>query len=64
MTNLVSLADYRDDASDYILESARTVTVAGSGFGLEGYIRLSYATEESVFLEGIDRIEKALENLS
>ena len=50
--------------SDYILESARTVTVAGSGFGLEGYIRLSYATEESVFLEGIDRIEQALKNLS
>lgn len=49
--------------SDYILESARTVTVAGSGFGLEGYIRLSYATEESVFLEGIDRIELALEKL-
>ncbi len=64
LSNKGKIIDTSFALSDYILESARTVTVAGSGFGLEGYIRLSYATEESVFLEGIDRIEKALENLS
>ena len=50
--------------SDYILDCAKTVTVAGSGFGSEGYIRLSYATDESVFLEGINKLEKALSNLN
>ncbi len=50
--------------SDYILDSAKTVTVAGSGFGSEGYIRLSYATNEAVFLEGIDMLEKALSDLN
>ena len=50
--------------SDYILDSAKTVTVAGSGFGSEGYIRLSYATDEAVFLEGIDMLEKALSDLN
>jgi aspartate aminotransferase len=64
MSNKGKILDTSFAISDYILESARTVTVAGSGFGLEGYIRLSYATEESVFLEGIDRIEQVLENLS
>ena len=50
--------------SDYILDCARTVTVAGSGFGLEGHIRLSYATDEAVFLKGIDLLEEALKKLS
>lgn len=49
--------------SDYILESVRTVTVAGSGFGGEGHIRLSYATDEKNIAEGISRIEEALSQL-
>ncbi|MEE2876537.1 MAG: pyridoxal phosphate-dependent aminotransferase [Candidatus Neomarinimicrobiota bacterium] len=49
--------------SDYILDCARTVTVAGSGFGAEGHIRLSYATDESAFLEGIDLLEEALKKM-
>ena len=51
------------DLSDYILDSARTVTVAGAGFGGEGHIRLSYATDEKNFLEGISRIEETLSQL-
>ncbi len=50
--------------SDYILEKANTVTVAVAGFGMEGFIRLSYATDEKIFLEGINRIEKTLLNLN
>ncbi|MCH8011780.1 MAG: pyridoxal phosphate-dependent aminotransferase [Candidatus Marinimicrobia bacterium] len=52
------------DLSDYILDCARTVTVAGSGFGRDGHIRLSYATNEETFLEGLDRIETVLNKLS
>tara|TARA_B100000575_G_C23099616_1_gene634385 strand:- start:322 stop:1500 length:1179 start_codon:yes stop_codon:yes gene_type:complete len=50
--------------SDYILDKANTVTVAGAGFGMEGFIRLSYATDVEIFLEGINRIEKTLLNLN
>ncbi len=50
--------------SDYILDCARTVTVAGAGFGSEDHLRLSYATDEAVFLEGIDLLEHALKKLS
>ncbi|MEE9166448.1 MAG: pyridoxal phosphate-dependent aminotransferase [Candidatus Neomarinimicrobiota bacterium] len=52
------------DLSDYILDFARTVTVAGAGFGDEGHIRLSYATDTATFLEGIKRIEEALSRLT
>ena len=51
------------DLSDYILDTARTTTVAGAGFGCEGHIRLSYATDEETFLEGLDRIEQSLMKL-
>jgi len=51
------------DLSDYILYSAKTTTVAGAGFGGEGYIRLSYATDEETFLAGLDRIEESLTKL-
>lgn len=51
------------DLSDYILDLAKTVTVAGAGFGGEGHIRLSYATDTETFLEGINRIEEALKRL-
>ncbi len=51
------------ELSDYILDSAKTTTVAGAGFGGEGYIRLSYATDEETFLAGLDRIEESLTKL-
>jgi len=51
------------DLSDCILRSAKTVTVAGAGFGGEGHIRLSYATDSETFMEGIRRIEEALSQL-
>ena len=50
--------------SDYILDCAKMVTIAGSGFGSEGYIRLSYATDKAIFLEGINKLEKALSDLN
>lgn len=51
------------DLSDYILDSANTTTIAGAGFGVEGHIRLSYATDEETFLTGLDRIEESLTKL-
>ena len=51
------------DLSDYILDTANVVTVAGDGFGAKGYLRFSFATSRKVIKEGIKRIRKSLEEL-
>ncbi len=52
-----------DDLSNYLLDKALVAVVAGSGFGAEGYVRLSYATSMEKIQKGMDRIEKALKAL-
>ncbi len=52
-----------DDLSNYLLDKALVAVVAGSGFGAEGYIRLSYATSMEKIQKGMERIEKALKAL-
>jgi aspartate aminotransferase len=37
------------------------MTVPGKDFGLEGYLRLSYAADTSAVLEGLKRIRWALD---
>ena len=51
------------DLSDYILDTANVVTVAGDGFGAKGYLRFSFATSRKIIKEGIKRIRKSLEEL-
>ena len=51
------------DLSDYILDTANVVTVAGDGFGAKGYLRFSFATSKEIIKEGIKRIRKSLEEL-
>ena len=51
------------DLSDYILDTANVVTVAGDGFGAKGYLRLSFATSAEIIKNGIKRIEKSLKEL-
>jgi aspartate aminotransferase len=51
------------DLSDYILDTASVVTVAGDGFGAKGYLRLSFATSSEIIKSGIKRIEKSLKEL-
>lgn len=53
-----------DDLANYLLDKALVAVVAGSGFGAEGYVRLSYAASMEKIKKGIERIEKALRNLS
>ncbi|MEO5357400.1 MAG: pyridoxal phosphate-dependent aminotransferase [Nitrospirae bacterium YQR-1] len=55
------------DSSDmamYLLEDAAVALVPGSAFGMEGYIRISYATSMDTIKEGLERIKKALQALS
>ena len=42
--------------ADYLLDMAKIAVVPGSVFGLEGYIRLSYATSIENIERGIDRL--------
>ena len=47
---------------DDILERALVALVPSEGFGIEGYVRLSYATSMENIIEGLDRIEKYIKN--
>ncbi len=46
--------------AEYLLEEGGVATVPGEPFGMEGYLRLSYAVPQPVLLEGLDRMEKAI----
>lgn len=50
--------------SAWLLETAGVAVVPGDAFGLGGYMRISYATSESVLEDAIARIEKAVANLN
>jgi aspartate aminotransferase len=56
-------AYYRDSValSKFLLEKALVVTVPGKEFGMEGHIRLSYATTVKDVKQGIERIKWALD---
>ena len=51
------------DFTKYLVEEAGVVTTNGSGFGTEGFIRLSYATKIDQLDEAIKRIHKAVDRL-
>jgi aspartate aminotransferase len=46
--------------SDHLLEKALLAITPGIAFGAEGYLRLSYATADSVIAEGLKRLEAAV----
>ncbi len=48
----------------YLLETAEVAVVPGAAFGLDAYMRLSYASSTKNIKEGITRIEKACRRLS
>lgn len=52
------------DLAMYLLEHAHVATVAGSAFGLPGYIRLSYAASDEQLTEAMERIRVALARLA
>ncbi len=52
-----------DDLAAALLESARVAVVAGSAFGADANIRLSYATSFETIEKGLDRIEAFVKNL-
>ncbi len=55
--------DSCNDFCDYLLEDALVASVAGSAFGMGGYIRISYATSEKILTDAMQRITKACADL-
>jgi aspartate/methionine/tyrosine aminotransferase len=49
-----------ESLSEVLLEKAHVAAVAGAGFGADAHLRFSYALEEGLMLEGIDRLAKLL----
>ena len=51
------------DFAKVLLEEEKVAVIPGSGFGLDNYIRLSYATSMDVIENGIDRISTFLSKI-
>jgi aspartate aminotransferase len=51
------------ELAEFILKKALVVTVPGSDFGMQGYLRISYAGNEQDVVEGIARMRWALDPL-
>ena len=49
-----------EEFSKFLIQEARVATVPGSAFGIEGFIRVSYATSVENLLEGFGRIRRAV----
>jgi aspartate/methionine/tyrosine aminotransferase len=49
------------ELSRFLLAKALVVTVPGKEFGMEGYLRLSYATTVKDIKQGVERIKWALD---
>ena len=51
------------DLCDFLLENYHIALVAGSAFGIEGFVRFSYANSMENIKEGVKRFEKGLKDL-
>ncbi len=51
------------ELSAYLLRKAHVATVPGAAFGLDSYIRLSFATSQPVLMDAVQRIKSALDEL-
>ena len=49
------------DLADYLIDEAGVACVPGSGFGAEGFLRLSFATSMANIEEGVKRIRESVE---
>ena len=50
-----------NELAELLLEKAHVATVAGSAFGLENHLRLSYAVSNATLVEALHRIEHSLQ---
>ena len=50
--------------AEILLEKALIATVPGSAFGMEGYLRFSYATSNENIAKGMDQLKDFIQNLT
>jgi len=61
----INIKEVSNDSMDFatrLLEDEGVAVVPGVGFGAEGYIRFSFATDIKTIREGIKRIERFIQN--
>ena len=61
----VNIKEVSNDSMEFskgLLEEVGVAVVPGVAFGLEGYFRLSFATDEATIKDGINRIKKFVES--
>ncbi len=61
----VNIQDITNDSMEFskgLLEEVGVAVVPGVAFGLEGYFRMSFATDEATIKDGISRIKKFVES--
>ena len=61
----VNITDVEKDSMKFckdLLESEGVAVVPGVGFGLDGYFRFSFATDEATIKDGINRVENFVKN--
>jgi len=46
--------------AEFLLDNSQVAVIPGAGFGVDNYIRLSYATSMDNIIRGLDRIETAV----
>jgi len=56
-----SIAKNSNDLSAFLLKKAMVVTVPGKEFGMEGYLRISFAGSVKDITEGVERMKWALD---
>jgi len=60
--NIKGVSNDSMEFSKGLLEEVGVAVVPGVAFGLEGYFRLSFATDEATIIDGINRIKKFIES--
>jgi len=60
--NISNISNDSMEFSKQLLEQVGVAVVPGVAFGLEGYLRMSFATSEDIIKDGINRIKKFIEN--
>ena len=51
------------DFTDKLLENEKVAVIPGEAFGLDNYVRVSYATSMEAIIEGLNRIESFVQNI-
>lgn len=52
------------DFSKYLLDEEKVAVIPGAGFGIDNYVRLSYATSMENIVEGLNRIEHFINKIA